>query len=513
MHEPSLAFRPRVAPGLVTHELGDDVLITGGPNGPLALTGPDAIVWHLLARGERLDAIATDLVTESGVPGAIIEGRLLGLVEQLGARGLLDGVAPDPAARTIVAERIVLPEIEQELPDAELTVYGEAGVRVRELRGRRTVLVHWDPGCAHCAEADDGIRRRLGELDAAGITLVRVDGRDTDTFRFTGTPTAFLIDGDGRLERPMAAGTRELFALLDELCGTPRAPGAAPPGVDYLPAPPAMCLPGDPLPVRRAEWAGTRSYRFGGCHVGIRVDAEATGAILDRLFPGARVDDPRVPVNYAVELHPDDADDADDASPANVLVRGGSELVRSRSGARVLAALLAHLTDDLAIVEPGLCPLGAAVLVRDGHAVIVPWATRHWSYAVEPLLARHGYGFADGPLLGVDLDEGVVVIPAPSVPFDQSVLAALDASCALGAEQPRVRPGRYPITAWCHFDRAGRTGELPIATAVAEALPSIAWAGDTAALVERLASCLERVPSLAMAYADEREFVECVAGL
>ena len=50
------------------------------------------------------------------------------------------------------------------------------------------------------------------------------------------------------------------------------------------------------------DWQGVRAYAFGEHHVGVKFDDDDTAAVLDRLFPGAAVDDARAPENFSVAL-------------------------------------------------------------------------------------------------------------------------------------------------------------------------------------------------------------------
>ena len=496
---------------VVTHAVGDDVVLER--NGiAVALTGTAALMWRLLqddgfqADGSAVvvgDGVADDAVTDlaaaTGVDRSVIERRMAELLGQLAAHGLLDD--PVTAAPGPTTDPIVVPEVGEPLPDESLTVIGA---------GRRALLVHWDASCAHCAEIEGRLAARRDALDHAGVTMRLVDGDDRATFRHTGTPTAFLLDASGRVERPMAAGTRELLDLVDELCGADE-PRAAPlQGVEYPPAAPPLCVPGDPRPLTRSRWAGTRAYRLRGNHVGIRVSSEPTGEVLDRLLPGARVEDPRVPVHYSVELH---LDEARDGVPGNVLARGGSEILRSQAPGRVLAALLAQLDDDLDCARAEGTPVAAAALVADGRAVVVPWATRHWSYEIDRATAARGLVFVDRPRPSVDLTTGELVVSPPGLSHDEQVIVGLDDAFAAVAEPPRVRPGRYPITAWCSFAVDGVTRPLTPAEAVAAALPSVQATAPVGTVIEELARAFARVSAYALTYANEREFVDLVATL
>ena len=142
----------------------------------------------------------------------------------------------------------------------------------------------------------------------------------------------------------------------------------------YLPAPGAMCGPGGGGGASNStDWQGTRAYALGGYHVGLRYDAAETAEVLDRLFAGARVNDRRVPDNYSIALGGTPTTKGAGASRSlKLLVHGSTQLVRSRSGGRVLNALLQYLSADLDPADPSLTRVNATAVLRDGDALLLP---------------------------------------------------------------------------------------------------------------------------------------------
>ena len=105
-------------------------------------------------------------------------------------------------------------------------------------------------------------------------------------------------------------------------------------------------------------------YALGGYHVGLRHDGAETAAVLDRLFAGTRVNDRRAPDNYSIALGGTaTTKGAGSSRSLKLLVHGSRQLVRSRSGGRVLAALLQHLSADLEPIDPAFVQVSAT---RDG---------------------------------------------------------------------------------------------------------------------------------------------------
>ena len=239
---------------------------------------------------------------------------------------------------------------------------------------------------------------------------------------------------------------------------------------------------------------GRDAYAIGGHHVGLAYNTDATATVLDSLFPGARVDDERVGDNYSVALALATGGAVRDL---HLLVEGGTQLVRSRSAARVLRALLWRLS--FAIAPPAL-PAGGmlvdgGVAVRDGDALLLPRGHHAWLKQLQPRLGRAGVALADVPVAPVDLPAAEVVIPEPTVPYDAAVVDDADTGVRLGSEAPAVLPGRYAIRGWLLGRPADLTGTLTPGVAAVAALPWVAWDGDAADAVTALVALFERVPA------------------
>jgi hypothetical protein len=280
----------------------------------------------------------------------------------------------------------------------------------------------------------------------------------------------------------------------------------------YLPAPGAMCGPGGGAASNATDWQGTAAYEFGEYHVGLRYDDADTAAMLDRLFPGARVSDRRAPDNYSVALGgTPTTKGAGVARSLKLLVRGGTQLVRSRSGGRVLAALLQFLQADLGHVDPSLTRVDATAVLRDDVAVLLPPGLIDVVKELQPRLARQNLRFVDVPQVLLDTDTAELVVPEPAIPHDDAVIAELDATAKLGNELPRARPGRYPLRAWFMVREPEQVGRLSRAVATTTVLPSIVEPDDLRVEVERLATLFEAVDPQGVWYHGLDELVEQVA--
>ena len=299
----------------------------------------------------------------------------------------------------------------------------------------------------------------------------------------------------------MAYGADEVPARAAELAGVDR-PGSPDPlatdvpetaddEVLYFPTSSAVCGPGGGGggPASTTEWAGTAAYRVGDFHIGVRYNDPETAALLDRLLPGARVQDPRTPENFSLALYPERSAGS---RRLNLLVRNGSQLVRSRSAARALAALLTYVSADTTPPDEDLLPLNATGAVVDGAALLLPPGLVNWTKQIQTKLARRGIVLVDAPYVTIDLETGELVVPVPSVPHDPEVLTEVDRGARLSPELPHVRPGRYPITAWYLNRSPDEVGPLSPALGVASAYGLVSTDGDPQVIGRGLARLFEQ---------------------
>jgi thiol-disulfide isomerase/thioredoxin len=556
-----LSYVPRLVPGLEMVTIGTEQIVVGDDVGVVALNATGALIFGFLDGEATLAELIDDFTEALGVDRDVVEHDVLEFARHLGANGLLDGVAPPPPE---------LPGGWVELGGWELPTPIVVGAAVddftlvdldgeerslADFRGSRTLLVNWSPGCGYCvaiadelaaldpvlrehdvslvliASGDAESNRLLNEHHGVHAPTLLRDGTEVDPFSGTGTPAALLLDADGTLAEAMSVGANQVPVFARDLAGLdPAAPLGAGRDVDapidgelddvldhdevrgtYLPAPGAMCGPGGGGGASNStQWQGTRVYALGGYHVGLRHDGEHTAAILDRLFPGTRVNDRRAPDNYSVALDGrPSATRAGSSRSLKLLVHGSRQLVRSRSGSRVLAALLHHLSADLEPPAPSLAQVSASAVVRDGHALLLPAGLVDHVKVLQPRLAKRGMTVVDTPRVLLDLDARELVVPEPVVPFDPGVIDELDAQVSLGNELPWVRPGRYPLTAWFLVRSPDERGPLSPAVAVTTALPMVhvSDGDDVRSRIEQLKELFSAVHAVGIWYESAAELV------
>jgi hypothetical protein len=525
-----LAYVARLVPDLVVEMVGDERIVIGGPSQVMVLNPSAALVFQFLDGEGTLGELAADIADALGTDPEQVGADVVEFARQLAWAGLLEGITfPEPEFPDMDTDwepPAPAADVGDSLLDVAFTDFSGAERSLREFAGRRVMLVNWSPGCGFCTK----IAGQLGALelplhdenvelvfltmgdeqsntavfDEAGNTapvFVRVDGAD-DPFSGTGTPAAFVLDEEGVIAQPMLVGADQVPRLAADLAGIDAPDGSVPiDGVRYLAAPGAMCGPGGGGGASNStKWEGIRAYAFGEHHVGVKYDDADTAAVLDRLFPGARVDDARAPDNYAVALGGTPTTKGAGASRSlKLLVQGSRQLVRSRSSARVLAGLLQYLSADLGSGderEDSLLRVYATPAVADGRAVLLPAGLVDHVKQLQPRFAKVGVSMVDTPGALIDPVTAELVVPAPTIPFDAAVLDELDADVKLGPELPWARPGRYPLHSWLVVRGPDSVGPMSPGVALTSAL-GLVFGNDTmdrtVEVVGLLTGLLERV--------------------
>ncbi len=542
-----LSFVARLVPGLVVEDVGGERVVIAGPNQVLVLNPSAALVFQFLDGEGTLGELAADIADALDTDPEQVGTDVVEFAHQLAWSGMLEGIAfPEPEPGEMPDDWEPPPpaaDVGDSLLDFAFTDFTGAERSLREFAGRKVMLVNWSPGCGFCTKiagqlgaVEERLRDENTELvfltsgdeqsnaevfEAGGNTapvLVRAEGAD-DPFSGTGTPAAYVLDEEGVIAQPMLVGADQVPRLATDLAGIDSSDGSVPiDGVRYLPSPGAMCGPGGGGGASNStQWEGIRAYAFGEYHVGLKYDDADTAAVLDRLFPGARVDDPRAAENYAVALGgTPTTKGAGSSRSLKLLVRGSQQLVRSRSSARVLAGLLQHLSADLvpgAAADDSRLRVYATPAVADGRAVLLPAGLVDHVKQLQPRFAKAGVTLVDTPEVLVDPATAELVVPEPAIPYDAAVLDEVDLGVKLGSELPWVRPGRYPLQSWLVVRGPDALGPVSPGIALTSALGLVFGIDDmdrTVEVVGLLTGLLERVVVRATWYENPDELVQQV---
>jgi len=132
-------------------------------------------------------------------------------------------------------------------------------VALEDYRGRRVLLIYWGPECGFCELLAPELARLQGDLRVADVQLLLASRSDAPTnrrladeaglrcpivlidaehplaahaFRQMGTPSAYLLDEQGKVARPLAVGVEAILALahgaIPDRRGRKRLPGERP---------------------------------------------------------------------------------------------------------------------------------------------------------------------------------------------------------------------------------------------------------------------------------------------
>ncbi len=128
-------------------------------------------------------------------------------------------------------------------------------VRLEDFRGKRVLLVNWSPKCGFCDLIAPDLARLQSDFEKQNLQLLLLahddaksnrklaaehglkcpilplkDRQPPEPFQTMGTPVAYLLDGEGRVAKPIAVGAEKVPALAQEAVAAE--PGANRAGAD-----------------------------------------------------------------------------------------------------------------------------------------------------------------------------------------------------------------------------------------------------------------------------------------
>ena len=209
----------------------------------------------------------------NGTPTAVLvdaEGRIASPIAagDEAVLALANGEDPTRAGRgSNGAQAPVAPKFGDPAPALTLPDLDGTPVNLGDRRGQPTLVLFWNPGCGFCARMLDDLKAWEANAPAEGPELLVVSTGTAEanralglastvvldqgfsagrTFGASGTPSAVLVDAEGRVASPVAAGAPAVFALARGEAPEP----AAESGADAAPTPAAPPAPtiGDPAP-------------------------------------------------------------------------------------------------------------------------------------------------------------------------------------------------------------------------------------------------------------------------
>ena len=507
------------------------------------LNSTGAMIWAGFDGLTTLDQLIDDVSELTGVDRSMVAGEIVAFCQRLGALGILEGVgAPDDLDVTLRIEPLPgFDEVGATLSAFQAVDLNGDDYDLDRLAGTDVLLVNWNPHCGYCASivnvlaaceaplltmgvrlvllASGSVKTNREMLETAGLeadVLMRAPD-ELGPFPGVGTPAAFHLDPSLCLVSPPAHGNVDVSALATRLAGVDQRQLealASRDGVRYLLEAGGVCAQG-PGAEPSDRWLGTAVYRLVDFHVGMRYDSDATRAALDDLFTDSTVSDPRAGHSFSVALPSLGGPRCDGrANDLNLLVRGNDVLVRSRSAARVLRALLWHLQNQTVGFDPNSARLRVrATAARIGsQMVLLQPGLVTLGERLQPLLARRGLALADAPLPELDPRTLEAVIPELTMMHDPQVIECCDTFVGTQTEPDPVLPGRYQLIGWgvMHPSDAPVTRFSP-AEAAAATLSSVENTDDARTRLLQLGELFEQVDAFGLWYDSEAGFVNALS--
>lgn len=540
-----ISFVPRPIESVAAVSVSGDTVLLDGWVSATVLNSTGAMIWDAFDGLATLEQIITDLAEMTGVDQRMVASEVLALSQHLGALGLLQGVGPpdDLDIELSVEQPSGFDEIGAILPIFQAIDLNGAECDSTSLAGTETLLVNWNPSCDYCGSIAYVLAACEAPLLKAGIRLVLLASgtvqsnremleaarlkadvllRASDElgpFAGIGTPTALHLDPALRLISLPAYGNVDVPALIARLAGVDQVQLDASAGADanddvrYLLETGGLCAQGAGA-AASTRWLGTRVYRLTDFHVGVRYDNDAARAVLDALFTDSTVSDRRAGHSYSVALPSlTRTPSGGPTNGLNLLLRGGDLLVRSRSVARVLRALLWQLQDRIVGFDPdsGRMRVRATAARIGSQMVLLQPALFVLEERLQPLLARRGVALADVPFPELDPRSLEVVIPDLAIPHDRTVIESHDTFVGTQTEPAPVLPGRYPLIGWgVMYPSDPPVTHFSPAEAAAATLSFVENTDDARVRLRELGTLFEQVDAFGLSYDSEADYVNAL---
>jgi thiol-disulfide isomerase/thioredoxin len=234
-------FAPRLRDDIASVEIdGESVLLVEGTYRLHWLNQLATIVVSCFDGTATLEELAADFRSAFRADPEVIRNDLLEITRQLGAAGLLVGVAeevPQPQGPSYQG-------LEQgtEIPSFSFPDLEGRPVSLEEYRGRKVLLVNWSPSCGFCKRIAPELAELQPDLRSNEVELVMLTIGDphenklvleetdldvtmllqdppADFFASMGTPVAYLLDEEGKVASDLAIGAMDVPVLARATAG------------------------------------------------------------------------------------------------------------------------------------------------------------------------------------------------------------------------------------------------------------------------------------------------------
>jgi peroxiredoxin len=229
-----------LAPGAVLLQAGSEVADAYASQWTpgSVLIGPAGRIASPVAYGDAaIRALVAHAAAAPGVPHLGAQPPAPGVPNDPERRGSLPVLPNGPPRPGSPSPPVVLPDLDGRTVD------------LQDYRGRDTLVVFWQPSCPHCQRLADDLRRWEAEPPRGAPRLLVVSSGSIEAnrdlgfqstvvldegfavgkaFGVRGTPSAVLVDAQGRIASTVGVGARDILALAGvvPIVGSP---GALPP--------------------------------------------------------------------------------------------------------------------------------------------------------------------------------------------------------------------------------------------------------------------------------------------
>lgn len=171
------------------------------------------------------------------------QGRLLMRLDQVERHlGLFSEEAVERGTVALQAREPSGLPVGTALPDFELPDLDGRTVSLKDLRGKRVLLINWNARCGFCGLIASDLAQAEAHLERASVQMLFVSHGMADAerklakehglkspillakasagpeaFENLGTPSAYLLDEEGKVTKPLAIGAEQVPGLLAEI--------------------------------------------------------------------------------------------------------------------------------------------------------------------------------------------------------------------------------------------------------------------------------------------------------
>ena len=221
---------------------GEAVVLAEGASSAHYLDELATLVWNTFDGGSTIDELAEDFADVFGADIAVVRDDIVHLTQNIGRAGLLEGVAYEPPSEPSFAWPTGV-DVGEPIPPFRLPDADGAEVALADLTERSVLLVNWSPRCGFCTRIAPELAELQPQLQARGVEMVFItlgdveeneplleehglkprvlfgDGLEVEVFAGVGTPSAYLVDVEGKAASPLTVGADKVPDLARAAAG------------------------------------------------------------------------------------------------------------------------------------------------------------------------------------------------------------------------------------------------------------------------------------------------------